>query len=84
MSNSLDRRSLLKSLTTMAASPLLGNFGCAVDRIFRPELDETAIRPFTLVGAGDQHCTLSLGARGRTASQVKQVLDADLVPWRLP
>ena len=78
MSNSLDRRSLLKSLTTMAASPLLlGNFGCAVDRLLRPELDETAISPFTLVGAGDQHCTLSLGARGRTASQVQKVLDAD-------
>ena len=78
MSNSLDRRSLLKSLTTMAASPLLlGSFGCAVDRLLRPELDETAISPFTLVGAGDQHCTLSLGARGRTASQVQKVLDAD-------
>ena len=77
MSNSLNRRSLLKSLTTMAASPLLlGSFGCAVDRLLRPELDETAISPFTLVGAGDQHCTVSLGARGRTASQVQKVLDA--------
>ncbi len=76
--NSLNRRDMLKSLATVAASPLLlSNFGCTVDRIFSPQFDAAEAGPFTLIGAGDQHAVLNLAARGRTAAQVKRVLDAD-------
>ena len=30
-----------------------------------------------MVGAGDEHAVLNLAARGRTAAQVKRVLDAN-------
>ena len=80
--NSLNRRDMVKSLATVAAAPLLlSNFGCAVDRIFSPQFDAAVAGRFTLIGAGDQHAVLNLAARGRTAAQVKRVLDADPSAW---
>jgi acid phosphatase type 7 len=76
--NRLNRRDMLKSLATVAAAPLLlSNFGCTVDRILSPQFDAAGAGPFTLIGAGDQHAVLNLAARGRTAAQVKRVLDAN-------